>query len=204
MNREVVALIEAVRALKIAIVATGDSERIKIGCASEEFPTRLMALQRALEAVDRAGGAGLDGKGAEPPKLDSVKLQLAIDKIFKWMKGQGLDVTQPYALLEEAMEIPPEKRRKKYDYKMIKEKTKRKNPLKLIPRETLRIEDFKSLQRHAYECEAGVQGMGAALVQPTDSDERRKARQKERDREMEEIKDAEEENSEESNFSFKK
>jgi len=115
MNKETIGLIEAVRDLRLAVVEAEAVERVRIGGAADDFPRRLVALARALEAFDRAGGARAEASAAPArPEagMETGKLKNAIDGMFKWMRGQGIDISQPYAILEEAMGIPPEKRKK--------------------------------------------------------------------------------------------
>src|SRR5690606_17868567 len=79
---------------------------VRISGSAKDFPERLMALQLALEAYDRASAAA----GALD---DATRLRQALDGLFRWMRDKGIDVTEPMEIVGDALGIPPEMRRRR-------------------------------------------------------------------------------------------
>ncbi len=111
MRREAHALVEAVRALRLALTGKPAPRCVTVGASATEFPERLAALQRALETLDATGGA-LDALGAPE---DMEKLRKGVDGIFRWIKLQGLDTAEPLQILTEALTGRSGRRPERYE-----------------------------------------------------------------------------------------
>lgn len=118
MQRKIWRVIEAARDLKLHIVSSGAEEKVRIRGSAREFPGRLLALQKALDELDGEGGLTLS-ENARINLLESelVKYRIGIDHVFRWMKENGIDITEPYALLEESLGVPEKKRAKAFTHK---------------------------------------------------------------------------------------
>ena len=103
MKREIADLIEAVRELGVVLAPTVQNPTsIRLQGNRDEFPERLWNLGEALEAVDKAGSASID-ETPDDPSMDPACLRLALDGVFRWMRSNGLDVTEPHAVVASAM-----------------------------------------------------------------------------------------------------
>ena len=98
MRKETIALLEAARGLGVELAPTRDNPAgIRVACAREEFPLRLGELARAVEAFDKAAGQGGPAVVADPATPDAQLMRMALDAVFRWMRGQGMDVKEPHA-----------------------------------------------------------------------------------------------------------
>ena len=115
MRREVVNLIESVRELQIQLTPKPDNpDGIRLGGERATFPTRLKNVAEALQELDRVGSAGLNGIPVEDPTLDSAKLRMALDGVFRWMRFQGLDVKEPHNIVAQSLGVEEAKKGKTY------------------------------------------------------------------------------------------
>lgn len=110
MRKDVVDLIEAVRGL--ALVPTGESgpKCIRIEGDPKTFPDRLLAVAKALEAVDAKGAVS-----ASDENVDLAKLKAAIDGVFRWIRLQGLKTDEPFDIIAQALGGAPRSKGKKLD-----------------------------------------------------------------------------------------
>lgn len=106
MRREIFEVIEAARGLQVQLAPTQPNPRcVSIGGERSEFPVRLWRLAKAIEAFDKTGSDALDeATGPEgDPTADAARLKVALDGVFRWMRSTGLDVSEPYGLVTEAL-----------------------------------------------------------------------------------------------------
>jgi hypothetical protein len=103
MKKEVVELIEAARGLEIRL--SPDSERpVNVGGDRESFPHRLKRVALALEAVDKTGSEALELEDGDP-SMDVARLRVALDGVFRWMRSSGVDVSEPYKVVANALGV---------------------------------------------------------------------------------------------------
>lgn len=104
MRREIVELVEAARDLQVLLAPRPDNHRsVRIGGPRDNFPDRLWRIAVALERVDRAGAAGLSQDEADDPVMDAAKLRMALDGVFRWMRSNGMDVSEPHSVVSAAL-----------------------------------------------------------------------------------------------------
>lgn len=115
MRQEAYDLIEAVRSLGIEITAVPGPRSLRIATDADTFWSRLVNVKRALDAFDRAGGASTDLHA--PPPDD--KLKKALDAVLRLYELQGGNMEQVYTVVQEALEVEPER-----DQKAAKKKKK--------------------------------------------------------------------------------
>lgn len=110
MRREAFEVIESARALQVQLAPTQPNPRcVRIGGDRADFPNRLWRLARAIEAFDKVGEAALGDVGNAPssdPTADAARLKVALDGVFRWMRSTGIDVSEPYGLVTEALGVP--------------------------------------------------------------------------------------------------
>ena len=111
MKREVFEVVEAARGLQVQLAPSAANPHcVRIGGERAEFPERLWRLAVAVEAFDRAGASALEDPGdpeaERDPTLDAAKLKVALDGVFRWMRSTGLDVSEPYAVVSQALAGP--------------------------------------------------------------------------------------------------
>jgi hypothetical protein len=103
MKREVFEVIEAARGLQVQLApGPANPHCVRIGGERSEFPERLWRLAVAVEAFDRSGSSAMDEDGRDAT-MDAAKLKVALDSVFRWMRSTGLDVSEPFALVSQAM-----------------------------------------------------------------------------------------------------
>jgi hypothetical protein len=168
MRREVVELIESVRALNVRVVPAQNGRRtIRVGGTRKEFPGRLYRVARALEAVDAAGAKSLDGIG--DPSQDAARLRMALDGIFRWMRSVGMDISQPHAIVANALGAKENSSGKRfrpvpqYAHDGFKKSSKPKPLLKLQPGPGEKI-SIDSLRQKGYQAQMVVTAMGSAAA----------------------------------------
>lgn len=110
MRKDVVDLIEAVRGLGLTPTGEDGPRCIRIDGDAKAFPERLLAVAKALEAVDAKGGIA-----AAEENVDLVKLKSAIDGVFRWIKLQGLKTDEPFDIIAQALGGTPRSKGKKLD-----------------------------------------------------------------------------------------
>jgi hypothetical protein len=118
MRREIFDVIEAARALDIQFAPTSANPRcVILGGNRSDFPDRLWRMAKALEAFDRLGAAAMEAvENPAPPKdqtLDSARLKIALDSVFRWMKSTGIDISDPINLVAEALNTVEEEKSSK-------------------------------------------------------------------------------------------
>ena len=123
MKREIFEVVEAAKALQVQLAPTQANPRcVRVGGDRADFPERLWRLAKALEAFDRSGASVLEGPSASAPQdptMDAARLRVALDGVFRWMRSSGLDVSQPYGLVAEAMGVPAQKEKAAKAYKPV-------------------------------------------------------------------------------------
>lgn len=100
--RGIFGIIEAARALKIVMAPTPENQRaIKIGCSRDEFPEKLWELACAIEKFDAANAdsRSVEVEAPSPEALDVGRFKVAVDEVFRWMRKNGIDVTEPYEIV---------------------------------------------------------------------------------------------------------
>jgi hypothetical protein len=104
MRREIAGLIEAARGLRLKLdPQPGDPLKVRIGGGREDFMVGLHGLAVALENLDRSGSASTDITPADDPSLEPANLRAALDGVFRWLKATGVDITEPHAIVAEAL-----------------------------------------------------------------------------------------------------
>lgn len=181
MRKEIHDLIEAVRRLDIRISDGSLPGCVKLGGPAMDFPARLMEVQRALEAVDKAGGAdaalGDSSVSADAAAAQAAQLRTAIDGVFRWMRVQGLDVSEPMEIVGDALEVPQGKRKKSYQTLPVfapngcKRRKGYRPKLNLLPAYEDR-DSLKDVRKHAYAIEQTEQIMGHAVAKPSGQSKR--------------------------------
>ena len=100
MRKEIITLVEAVRHLSIELSPTNDNiNGIKITCSRSDFPVRLACLRRALDAYDASTAVSNDNKVND----EVVSLKMALDAVFRWMRSQNMDITEPHSVVATAL-----------------------------------------------------------------------------------------------------
>ncbi|AOG02879.1 hypothetical protein [Bosea sp. RAC05] len=112
MRPELSALLESARALQLKATGEPGPRCVRFGIENALIPEKLLALQQAIEAVDKAGSASLSGEPLDPGQ-DPAKLRLAIDGLFAWIRVQGLDPTDASDIVASAI-TGQQKRQKRY------------------------------------------------------------------------------------------
>lgn len=105
MRKEIVTLIESARNLNIRLVDTSGKPNhsgVKIGGKREDFPPKLKQVALALEGVDRAGSDAFEGLKSHAA-MDPIRLRMALDGIFRWMKAMGIAVEDPHDIVASAL-----------------------------------------------------------------------------------------------------
>ena len=104
MRKEVVELLEASRNLRVRIV---DDDKhptgIVLGGNKADFPSKLKVLALAIEAVDKAGSKAFEGMQEASPSMDPVRLRMALDGIFRWMRSMGIALDEPHDIVAVAL-----------------------------------------------------------------------------------------------------
>ncbi len=112
MRPEISNLLESARALQLKATGETGPRCVRFGIENALIPEKLLALQQAIEAVDRAGSASLSSDPVDPGQ-DPAKLRAAIDGIFGWMKLQGLDTGEAADIVASAI-TGQQKKQKRY------------------------------------------------------------------------------------------
>ena len=115
MRKAYIDLLEAVKAVQMKATGETGARAIAFGIPQSQVPEKLLAVLRAAEAAERVGTSALTGGASEPasPSDDPAKLREVIDGLFQWMKIQGLDVSEPTAIVAETLK-GKSKRGKRY------------------------------------------------------------------------------------------
>lgn len=108
MRKEAHALVDAVRALGLALTGKPAPRCITVGIPAAEFSVGLARVQEALEALDRSGAASEDPEVVE-------NMRKGIDGVFKWVRLQGLDTAEPLQILADALAGRASRRPAKYE-----------------------------------------------------------------------------------------
>lgn len=107
MRPVIVALVEAVRGLHVHLKPTPANPRaIRIGLDMENFKNALYEVAVSLEAVDRDGSVSAD------PTMDPIRLRLAIDEMFRWMRASGMDMSEPLQIVSNCLRTSEKTRAK--------------------------------------------------------------------------------------------
>lgn len=123
MNRATSALVEAVRDLGLSVVTADQGESVRIAGAADQFPGKLIRLQKALEEFDRTGAAKADN---ESLAQENERLKKAVDGMFRWMRGAGIDISDPYRILEESLGVNKHKEKFAFTYTPKNARSKKK------------------------------------------------------------------------------
>ncbi len=109
MHKAINNLIERVRRLEMTKMPTEKNPYgIKISISKEKFPLRLYDVVDALEALDKSGAM---------ERNEEMKLKMSIDQIFRWMKLQNIDLSEPFAILKMNIQDSKQDRNKKHTMK---------------------------------------------------------------------------------------
>lgn len=98
MKQETYDLVEAVRALGIELTDAPVPRCLRITSDADTFWERLIAVRKALDAFDRAGGASKDVDAPKPPE-DAMKAALAA--LLRLYEAQGGNMDQAADLIRE-------------------------------------------------------------------------------------------------------
>lgn len=167
MKREIAELIEATRSLRIETCSQPENPKaIRLLGNKSDFPERLYRLQIALEAVDRAGAQTTEGDNN--PTMDAACLRTAIDNLFKWMRSTGIDITEPYSVVANALGAPQKaqaafKPAPKFNHAAFKQGSKTKNPFRLVPAPGEKI-SLDELRKKSYKIDNIQTSLGSAAV----------------------------------------
>lgn len=113
MNLKAWRVVEAVRNLRMSISMTDKGESVKINGSASHFPEKLLQLQKTLEDLDKDGGFTIhESTKSLALERENELLRDGIDNVFRWMRQNDIDVSDPYAILEECLKIPKSKRAK--------------------------------------------------------------------------------------------
>src|SRR3546814_19179889 len=96
MRKENLEIIEAARRLGIRLTGQQGPNCVQITGDASQFPGRLMALQQAIDAYDKASASG-----GVPDEVDSLKT--GIDGIFTWLRPNATDVPEPLDIVGDAL-----------------------------------------------------------------------------------------------------
>lgn len=108
MKREMLAVVEAARALQVHPAPTeAEPQKIRIDCPRPDFAARLYQLARCLEDFDRAGGTGAAMAEVNDPAMDAARLRVCLDQVFRWMRSQGVNISEPYSLVARQLRQGP-------------------------------------------------------------------------------------------------
>jgi hypothetical protein len=167
MKKEIIDLVEAVRALEMRISPTLDNDKnVKLFGDKKEYPYKFYNLLIALEAFDKAGSNSFDD--IEDPALDSAKLRLALDGVFKWMRSVGIDVSEPHAIVSDTLGYKNKKEKPfrpvpKYAMNSFKKKIPNKILLGFDPGPGEKI-NIDSLREKVYQSMNTLNKMGNAAA----------------------------------------
>lgn len=169
MRKDIVDLIEAVRALSLVPTGEVGPRCVRIEGDPKLLPERLLAVAKALEAVDAKGAAA-----ATEESVDLGKLKSAIDGVFRWIRLQGLKTDEPFDIIAQALGGSAKSKGKKLETMPVFALTfKPKKQWK--PRVSLgkRLEDEKApetIEEHremATKMNEVISKMGAAAPMPS-------------------------------------
>jgi len=115
MRKQLVDLVESVRDLGLGRVPTEvNPSGISLRGSKAEFAQKLGRVHDALAALDQAGAKSAsltpdDAAGpaqAVDPSMDVMLLRMALDGVFRWMRSQGIDITEPHAVVAQVLKGP--------------------------------------------------------------------------------------------------
>ena len=155
-------IVECVRDLNIRIVERDGTERVAVNGGSDDFPVRLIALQRALEDYDRATGAGVE--------QDADDHKIVLNALLARLVSLLGDDISPESVLRETVRdfgggASAASKGASFDYKPNK---KRKAGFKedhLRPIEDLKTRgSLDKMRSDAFMASGALSGLGQALV----------------------------------------
>ncbi len=107
MRQETIALVECARALGVELAPSdANPDAVRLTGRREDFSPRLAALRRALDAWDAAASARASG-GLPASAGEEARLRQALDAVFRWMRGRGIDPAEAAAFASAALAAPP-------------------------------------------------------------------------------------------------
>ncbi len=115
MRKQIVDLVESVRDLGLGRVPPEvNPSGIVLKGNKAEFAEKLGRVHDALEALDQAGAKSAALTPGEPagapqavdPSMDVALLRMALDGVFRWMRSQGIDITEPHAVVAQVLKGP--------------------------------------------------------------------------------------------------
>ena len=171
MRHEVFEVVEAARGLQVQLAASPSNLNcVRIGGDRSEFPSRLWRLGKALEAFDAAGSPGTAEHREEANgTMDPVRLKVALDGVFRWMRSMSLDVTEPYELVAEALGVPVPQGKTSGTYRPVPKfapngfrKTVKVNPLLILDPKLGEQISLNNLARKELSAQMTESSLGAA------------------------------------------
>lgn len=159
-------IVECVRNLNIRITDKNGRDAVKIVGGSEDFPERLMELQKALEEYDRSSGAGNEDRSEEDHKI-------ALNALLTRLMGLLDDGRSPEAVLQETIrDYGGEKSASKGAAFELKPAKKKKGGFKedhLRPLDNLQNRgSLQKMRSDAFMASGALSGLGKALVASDD------------------------------------
>lgn len=167
MNPIFYKLVNSVRALELKINILSGKEILSIGGNKAEFPSKLIALQKILDELDRSTGQNKDGTLSEGSHVGLYKD--TIEALVEMLKSKTQDTRPIHEIVEDAVRNYALESSKKtehtssFNFKPSPTKKRDKevvlNPLGLVPG-TVSLDKHKQI---GYRSEIAVQGLGSAL-----------------------------------------
>lgn len=180
MKRALIELIDRVRELKLRVDIANNIETIKIGGSSGEFPARLIALQKALQAYEQSEEESEDHIQVGDFVIEKTATPLVIGALISILQKNGSLGTSPEGILDVVKSMIQQGDKKGTASFVYKPASKKKKRTKEFDRSSvpkiMEGETIDSLQKKGFQAQMSVQGLGPALAADREYKERARKR----------------------------